>query len=199
MARRLYLVRHGEAIDGKLSDAGRQQGRLVGQRLRNVPISAVYHSPLPRAADTAALIAEQLPDGVVMEESELIGDYVPAVPEQELLRRLPASYAEMLAGDSPAELAAGARLALAALARFAVPTETETREVLVTHNQIVGWFVRHVLEAPDWRWLGLNHCNAAISTLLFRPERPASLLCFNDQSHLPTDLQWTGFPVELRS
>jgi len=199
MARRLYLVRHGEAIDGKLSDAGRRQARLAGQRLRDVPIGAIYHGPLPRAADTAALIAEQLPDGVRVEESRLIGDYIPAVPAPELLRRLPASYSELLAGESPAELADGARLAAAALARFAVPTDAETREVLVTHNQIVGWFVRHVLDAPDWRWLGLNHCNGAISTLLFRPERPASLLSFNDQSHLPTDLQWTGFPTELRA
>lgn len=198
MARRLYLVRHGEAINGRLSDTGRRQARLAGQRLADVPVSAIYHSPLPRAVDTAALIAEQLPHGVRVEETELIGDYIPAVPDPEQLRRLPASYAELIAENSPADLAAGAKLAIAALERFAVPTEAETRDVLVTHNQIVGWFIRHALDAPAWRWLGLNQCNGAISTVLLRPERPAALVTFNDQSHLPVDLQWTGFPPELR-
>jgi serine/threonine-protein phosphatase PGAM5 len=197
MARRLYLVRHGEAIDGMLNDAGKQQARLAGQRLKDVPVSAVYHSPLPRAAATAALIAEQLP-GVPVAESELIGDYIPAVPEPAILRTLSPGFAALIGEHSAAELAAGAELAVAALARFAVPSEAETREVLVTHNQIVGWFVRHVLDAPAWRWAGLNQCNGAVSTLLFRPERPAMLLAFNDQSHLPADLQWTGFQPELR-
>ncbi|HVQ95422.1 MAG TPA: histidine phosphatase family protein [Mycobacteriales bacterium] len=198
MARWLYLVRHGEAIDGRLSDAGKRQARLVGQRLADAPVGAIYHSPLPRAADTAALIAAQLPSGVRVAESELIGDYIPAVPDPELLRTLPASYAELIAENSPADVAAGAELAAAALARFAIPTEAETREVLVTHNQIVGWFIRHVLDAPSWRWLGLNQCNGAISTLLFRPARPAGLVSFNELGHLPVELRWTGFPAELR-
>jgi probable phosphoglycerate mutase len=111
---------------------------------------------------------------------------------------LPASYAELIAENSPADLAAGAKLAVAALERFAVPTDEDTSEVLVTHNQIVAWFVRAALDAPAWRWMGLNHCNGAISTLLFRPGRPGTVLRYNDQSHLPTELRWTGFPPEIR-
>src|SRR5215831_6960768 len=54
----LYLVRHGEAVphDGPLSPAGEQQAQLTGSRLKDVPLSAIHHGPLPRAAQTASLI-----------------------------------------------------------------------------------------------------------------------------------------------
>jgi broad specificity phosphatase PhoE len=63
MTRFLYLVRHGDASphDGPLSPAGQEQARLTGRRLKDVPFSAVYHGPLPRAAQTAKLIAASLP------------------------------------------------------------------------------------------------------------------------------------------
>ena len=63
MTRFLYLVRHGEASphDGPLSPAGQEQAQLTGQRLKDVPFSAVYHGLLPRAAQTAELIAASLP------------------------------------------------------------------------------------------------------------------------------------------
>jgi hypothetical protein len=62
MTRFLYLVRHGEASphDGPLSPAGQEQAQLTG-RLKDVPFSAVYHGLLPRAAQTAELIAAGLP------------------------------------------------------------------------------------------------------------------------------------------
>jgi broad specificity phosphatase PhoE len=60
----LYLVRHGEAAphDGPLSPAREQQARLTGRRLKDVPLSAIHHGPLPRAAQTASLIAACIPD-----------------------------------------------------------------------------------------------------------------------------------------
>jgi hypothetical protein len=33
------------------------------------------------------------------------------------------------------------------------------------HNFVIGWFVRHVLDAPEWRWMGLNQFNAALTIL----------------------------------
>jgi broad specificity phosphatase PhoE len=63
VTRFLYLVRHGQAEphDGPLSPAGTEQARLTGERLRDVPLAGIYHGPLPRAAQTAELIAESLP------------------------------------------------------------------------------------------------------------------------------------------
>jgi len=69
MARtRLYLIRHGEqdsasdhAADGGLSQLGREQADRLGRRLRTVPFSAIHHSPLARAAQTADVVAGYLP------------------------------------------------------------------------------------------------------------------------------------------
>jgi broad specificity phosphatase PhoE len=47
--------------DGPLSPAGQEQAQLTGRRLKDVPFSAVYHGLLPRAAQTAELIAASLP------------------------------------------------------------------------------------------------------------------------------------------
>lgn len=110
--RLLYLVRHGEPEDletewedAALSDLGRQQARLLGERLRGVPFAAVFHSPLRRAAQTAELIAESLP-GVPVSPSALLADCVPSAPDRDLL---PPAWAEFLDGLPAAERTQGRR------------------------------------------------------------------------------------------
>ena len=194
----LYLVRHGVADphDGPLSAAGQQQARLTGQRLKGVPFSAVYHGPLPRAAQTASLIAASLP-GVPVRVCDLAGDYLPSVPDPD---GLPPRFASFLAGFSAAERAEGAKLAAAALERFARPGEhqADTYELVVTHNLLIGWLVSQALNAPPWRWVGVNQMNCAVSIIGYLPGSPAALISFNDAGHLPPQLRWTGFPAALR-
>ncbi|MEV4624735.1 histidine phosphatase family protein [Micromonospora sp. NPDC049523] len=151
----LHLARHGEAIDeGRLSEAGQQQARLLGRRLATVPLTAVHHSPLPRAVHTAHLIGEFLP-GVPLQVEDVLGDYIPPVPDPDAL---PEVYTRFLDGVTPTEYADGARLATAAIERYARPSVSEpagpepagpgTHELIVTHNFLIGWFVRHALDAP---------------------------------------------------
>src|SRR5262245_58005085 len=193
--RLLYLVRHGEAIDeGELSEAGRAQATLLGDRLREVPLAAIHHSPLPRAAQTAALISHRLA-GVPAYPSDVVGDYPPPAPER---GGMPRRYAEFLAGYTAAERAVGARLAAQALRQFALPAQEERRELIVTHSFLIGWFVRHALDAPDWRWMGLNAGNCALTIILYRDRLPPTLISYNDMEHLPPSLRWTGFPPDLR-
>lgn len=79
------------------------------------------------------------------------------------------------------EDAAGVR---AAVAYFGVVHDTDRHELLVTHNFVIGWFVRHALDAPIWRWLGLNQDNCALTIVAWETGRPPALLCFNDVGHL---------------
>ncbi len=193
-SRFLYLLRHGEATDaGVLSHIGEQQARLTGERLRDAPLSAIHHSPQPRAARTAEILGGYLP-GVPVRESELLDDWLPSDPE---LSQLPAAYASFVSSYPADERAAGAKLARAALDEFggAAAGDAESHELLVTHNFLIGWFVRDALGADDWRWLGLNQQNAALAIVLYRPELPAALVSFNDASHLTRPLRWTGFPA----
>jgi broad specificity phosphatase PhoE len=63
----LILTRHGETVDnaagvvqghrgGELSARGREQARAMAERLRGVPIDAVYSSDLGRAMQTAEIL-----------------------------------------------------------------------------------------------------------------------------------------------
>ena len=207
-SRFLYLVRHGEAAGGgSLSEAGEEQARRTGERLKNLPVTRIHHSPLPRAAQTARLIAGWLP-GVPVAESAVVGDYIPADLDP---AGLPPSYARLVSSYTATERNEGPALAEAAIARFAGPpgeraagesapgeNAAGVHELIVTHNFLIGWFIRHAVDAPDWRWLGLNQQNCALTVILYRTGLPPSLVCFNDAAHLPDQLRWTGFPAGLR-
>jgi len=190
----LYLVRHGEASphDGPLSKTGREQARLAGQRLRHVPLTAICHGPLPRAAQTAEIMAAAFPD-VPITTSELAGDYIPSDPA---LAGLPAPFASVVTSYTEEERAAGASLARAALERFtrAGAAGADTHELVVTHNFLIGWLVSQAMAGPPWRWLGLNQMNGALTVIAYQPAAPPSLISFNDAGHLPPALRWTGFP-----
>jgi broad specificity phosphatase PhoE len=68
--RRIWLVRHGETVgessvryhgsnDVPLSASGRAQIRALAPWLRGVPFARIVHSSLIRAAESAAILAEQ--------------------------------------------------------------------------------------------------------------------------------------------
>ncbi|MEV0746678.1 histidine phosphatase family protein [Streptomyces sp. NPDC050273] len=199
--RYLYLTRHGEASpdESELTESGRRQAVLLGERLRDSPLTAVHHGPLPRAAQTARLIGEQL-DGVPLRASEEAGDYLPYLPERHELP--PESADSMVArlAEFPAwEREQGPELAREALVRFTGPVDGEQprHELLVTHNFLTGWLVRDALDAPKWRWMGLYHANAALTVIRYEPGRPASVLLYNDTGHLPTELRAACFPAGL--
>lgn len=63
---RIYLIRHGRQnsplcnVNVPLSDAGRRQAELLGERLKKESIDAVWSSDLIRARETADIINEKI-------------------------------------------------------------------------------------------------------------------------------------------
>ena len=194
----LYLVRHGEASpqDGPLSPLGERQAQLTGERLKDVPLTAIHHGPLPRAAQTARIIAEFLP-GVPVHPCDLAGDYLPSDPDP---ADLPPPYARFLSQFTEAERTDGPILAARAVERLAQAGEEDgdSHELFVTHNFLIGWLVSQAMAAPSWRWLGTNQMNCGLSVIACQPALPPSLITFNDGGHLTADLRWTGYPPALR-
>jgi broad specificity phosphatase PhoE len=188
--RTLYLARHGEADEnGELTARGAEQARLLGERLAGVALTAVHHSPRPRAARTAAIVAEVLPD-VPVRESPLLADYPPYLPRASELPWAFASAAlEYLEHFSVDERSGGPALGTQVLEEFA--TAEPGRDLLITHSQTVCWFVRAALGAPEWRWLGFDAANAALTIIEYREYWPPSLITFNDAAHLPPRLRRT--------
>jgi probable phosphoglycerate mutase len=186
--RTLYLARHGEADEaGELTGRGAEQARLLGERLAGVALTAVHHSPRPRAARTAAIVAEALPD-VPVHESAPLADHPPYLP---LAAELPWAFApaaqKYLEHFSVDERSGGPALGTQALEEFA--TAEAGQDLLITHSQTVCWFVRAALGAPEWRWLGFDAANAALTIIEYREYWPPSLITFNDQAHLPPRLR----------
>ncbi|CAN7233232.1 histidine phosphatase family protein [Microbacterium sp. LjRoot45] len=198
MTHYLYLVRHGEHLDaehgledGPLSPRGRRQAELLADRLSGVPLSAVWHSPLERAAETARAVAQRLPS-VAPEPSALLFDCVPTGMTPDT----PAAYEAFFGGITEAEIEAGAAQMSDAIGEF-LARKPDAHELLITHNFVIAWFVREVLEAPAWRWLTLSQAHCGLTVLAQRPGRPWTLVSHNDLAHLPMELR-TGLPETPR-
>jgi len=90
----IYLVRHGEAVSEKLdperplTSSGREEVQRIGRlaAAKNVKVSAIFHSGILRAKQTAEILAEHLQVNLanVQQLSGLLPQDDPAVAKAEL-------------------------------------------------------------------------------------------------------------------
>nr|WP_218880270.1 histidine phosphatase family protein [Kineosphaera limosa] len=191
----MYLVRHGEADAlGQLTDVGRDQCRRLAGRFAGVPLDVIWHSPLPRAVESAASIADLLPRPLLDEAPELV-DHVPFVPQPE---DRSGAWTGFFDGYTAAEAAAGLQAARALTARFARPPspgQRSTHELLVTHAYPVAWLLREFLGAPPAAWLSLSAiANTGVSVVELAQEEPPIVRCVNERSHLQLAAATGGRP-----
>jgi broad specificity phosphatase PhoE len=197
MSRYLYLVRHGEqqdaeygVHDGPLSPRGVRQAHAIAERLGGVPFDAAWTSPLQRAQETARIMTERLP-ALEPQPSALLMDCIPSGPGVDM----PHAFESFFGGVTEAEIDAGRAQMADATSEWMVPSREDTHELLITHNFVIGWFVRETFGAADWRWLGVNQANCGLTIIRVRSAKPPVLVAHNDLGHLPTELR-TGLPVE---
>jgi len=112
-ATEVWLVRHGDCYEGievedpPLSPRGREQARRLADRVRRLPVAAVYASPLRRALETAGAISDdvRVDERLVEVHTELEDGYVhPAEQPDEVLARMRSAIGEV------AEAHAGGRV-----------------------------------------------------------------------------------------
>ena len=197
MANYLYLVRHGEQQDaehglpdGPLSPKGQRQARAIADRLGGVPFSRAWHSPLERAAQTAAIMTERMP-ALTSTPSSLLMDCIPSGPTPDM----PHAFEPFFGSVTPEQIEAGEAQMADAVAEFLAPAMEDRHDLLITHNFVIAWFVREVFGAPSWRWLGLNQANCGLTIIRVRSAKPPVLVTHNDLGHLPAELR-TGLPQE---
>jgi serine/threonine-protein phosphatase PGAM5 len=199
--RLLYLARHGESEaaqaanpeDGELTEIGRQQSKLLGKRLRGIAFAAIHHSPWTRAVQTAEIVAEHLP-GVPLHPSELLQECIPAVPDRQ---RLTPSQAEFFDHLPKHWVAAGPAQAAAAIQAYAGPVTEDRRELIISHGNLINWFVAQALDAPDQAWLRMLDYSCALTVIMYFPDR-TRLVSYNDMGHLPPSMRGTDYPLEAR-
>ena len=181
----LYFVRHGEAdasdsSDPGLSDLGRMQAQAVGARLSGVPLDDVIHSSRHRARETAAIIAQSL-DGVRPRYSEHADDRTPIPGDQSSISDALRSFFDSVPED---ERDPGGQRLDQSIDELSRARRGDQRLLVVTHNFVIGWFVRAALGAPVDAWTRLNSANGALTILRYRLGEPARLIAFNDTGHL---------------
>lgn len=147
------------------------------------------------------MVAEQFAQPPGLSEVDAAGDYVPHIPNGE---DVPDAWADSVFSSftdvSEREASQGAALGSYAIDLLTGPANDgrDCTEVVITHGFTIGWLVRHALDAPNWRSWGLNQCHAGLTVIRYRLAGPPTVVVWNDVTHLPADLRWTGFPDDCR-
>ena len=195
MSHYLYLVRHGEQQDaeygmpdGPLSARGIRQATAIAERLGGVPFTRAWHSPLQRATETAEIMTKRMP-ALESVPSALLMDCIPSGPTPDM----PTAFEPFFGAVTADQIEAGEAQMSDAVAEFLAPAREDRHDLLITHNFVISWFVREVMGAPSWRWLGLNQANCGLTIIRVRTAKPPVLVTHNDLGHLPAELR-TGLP-----
>lgn len=199
---RLYLVRHGAtqasaedrfagAIDVELSEEGAAQAHALGGRLREVPISAVYSSPMKRTLATAREIAD--PRGLGVTPHDGFREIAHGHWENRARRDVQKEFADEYKRwemDPYTFAPAGGETGLSVVAR-AYPAVCEAirkhaggHVVIVSHKATIRLVLCALLgmDARGYRdYLDLSP--ASLSVVDFRDEVRGRLVSFNDTSH----------------
>ena len=166
--RRLWLVRHGETEgqssirfhgrnDVRLSDQGRAQIRALAPLLQHVAFARIVHSPLQRAAESAAILAavcgvEQAPRHVEERLREISFGACEGMTEAEIERAFPGFLASHRAGhvdgfpDGEPRSTFAARVAAAMLELAREPWHGDV--LVVSHRGTVRQALRALLRVP---------------------------------------------------
>ena len=189
--RHLYLVRHGQyqstttppaQPDGGLTDIGKEQARLVGERLRFVPFNVIHYSTLQRTTETASFISPHFPQAE-QRSSDLLWECTPSVPEgfEQYFTHIPAEHI----------IQSGAR-AQEVFATYFKPPSPETEEqheLIVSHGNLISYLVCRALQAPLDAWLSTDVNNCGLSKITVTAQGFIKLACHNDTGHLPDHLR----------
>jgi len=201
----LLLVRHAlpvrrELVDGPadpdLSDDGRAQAQHLATYLSTEHLDAIYASPLRRAKQTAAAIAEgrdidvQIAEGV----AEFDRDSPDYIPTEELKAANDPRYHAMLNDewDSTEESTEEFRARVVRSIEDLIDAHPGQRIAVVCHGGVINGYLCHVLGLARPR--GFFYPNyTSINRVAAARGGPRSVVTVNETSHL----RGTGLPMGL--
>lgn len=193
----LILVRHGESegnirrimqgnLDLPLTDAGREQARLVGARLASMPVAAIYSSPLSRAFETAETIALHHAIELHVMSALREGGWGEAqgLTWAEVMARWDVASGRPLAEVIPgAETPQSLRTRAAAAVDELLDRHALDLAVCVSHAGTIAQLVAHLIGMPDGQLPRLRTGNTAVTVVEGPSDNPVITL-LNDMCHL---------------
>jgi probable phosphoglycerate mutase len=201
----VILIRHGQSqgnaegrfgghTDTPLSARGRKQAEATARALASEKFNAIYCSDLPRAIETANLLAKLT--GVPLETTDTLRERSVGVMEgltfEEAAERFPEQYAALLRRDFEHVLLGGEsyRQTLDRAARKldeAIEKHNGGRIAVFTHTGVICILTLHLmgaLDAPELKpvWIATSNCGIARFDL--RNDGFVRVLNLNDTRHL---------------
>lgn len=211
----IYLVRHCAAqgnvdgtyqghIDSDITEIGRKQLELVAARLRNVPFSAIYSSPLKRARATADAINQYHHVPVTEEESliEINVGKMEGMKWEDLPKRFPKEAEAWVnhlqdfvapEGESIVQVTKRMWNGVRAIVKKENELGKEKTIGITTHGcalrcflcKAQGWPLERIADVP------LSD-NTAISEVCFADDGKCTVVRIGDASHLAEGLSVLG-------
>ena len=178
--RTLLLVRHGQyghEDGGQLTQLGREQALVTGQwifgNLGGQRVDALWSSTLPRARETASIIAQSLPHakvrsiGVLREGmySKVKGYEVPPSERQEDRDRADAAYGRLFR-----------------------TSRSDRLEIVVCHGNLIRYLVCRAIDVPVARWTRMNSNHCSMTRILVRDTGAVRVVSYNETAHLPSNM-----------
>ena len=197
----LLLIRHGETswnaagrwqghTDVPLNEVGREQARLLAERLITWPVAALYCSDLKRAAETAAIVGEAIGLEPVQKEvwRERHGGAFQGLTGEEIAAEYPEAWAALRRGVVvPPGGERSEALHERVTEAFENLMERHQGEVVavVSHGGAMRALIAHVLQLRPDRDPPISvRGNTGISIIEKVRGRPPVLVRLNDTGHL---------------
>jgi broad specificity phosphatase PhoE len=206
---RLLLIRHGEStanaegrlqghLDYSLSEQGRAESELLGQRLTSLGVDALYTSTLARARETAEIASRELDITPITSQGLMERDVgaLSGLNHIEIRERFPDYVRARSEGRIDVEIDgwesyADFKVRVDATLDAIVADHKEDTVACVTHGGVIGMFLRRVLDLPVVRPVPFAIGNTSVSTFevpdfemdpRFNPR--ILLISLNDTCHL---------------
>lgn len=206
----VYFVRHGTtdynrnerfqgSVDIPLNELGRAQAGYLAERFRDIPLDAVYCSPLIRARETAAGVCKYHPALTPILDAELCeinGGIFEGQPVRELTARYPEAmhaFRHVPASFAPPEGETARQVhdrVCAAVCRVLDANPGKTVAV-VSHGFALLTYLG-ALERPFEQLTPLIFGNAAVACIEYDDPLRFRIRLMDDQSHLPPEARWNS-------
>ncbi|MDB4938611.1 MAG: putative phosphoglycerate mutase [Labilithrix sp.] len=174
--RTLVFLRHGQydaESRGELTELGREQARLTAKYLEAFRFDVVWSSTLPRAKETADIVASHL-GGMRVRHTGLLREGL---------------YTKVEGYDVPAsERREDRARADAAYAKIVRTSRAERRELVVCHGNLIRYLMCRALHTPVSKWLRMTTSHCGLTRVIVRDSGAVRVVSYNETSHLPTKL-----------
>jgi 2,3-bisphosphoglycerate-dependent phosphoglycerate mutase len=197
----LLIIRHGEPhreartdgrpADPSLTSRGQAQAQRLIDWLVDEPIDAIWSSPMARARETAAPLAEHR--GIEILVDERLAEYDRSsseyTPVEVLKAEGDARYLALAHGDLSAYGIDGEEFIAEVAGAFEAIVATHPSQTVAVfcHGGVVNAYLTHVLQTPKRFWLDLPY--TAICRLTASRHGPRSVRSLGEVAHLRgTDL-----------